>query len=139
MRIREFPARVAAGAYILHSGLEKWQGDETTAQGVHGAAVRVYPVLEKLRPSTFLRVLAASEVAVGALLLAPFVPSAVAGTALTGFSGGLVGLYAGAPGMRKPGSVWPTAQGTGLSKDVWLLGIGLGLVAEAWGDDRRKG
>jgi hypothetical protein len=26
--------------------------------------------------------------------------------------------------------VWPSPQGIGVSKDVWLLGIGLGLVAD---------
>jgi hypothetical protein len=30
--------------------------------------------------------------------------------------------------------VWPTQAGTGISKDVWMLGIGLGLVAGSVGD-----
>ena len=33
------------------------------------------------------------------------------------------------PALHKPGSAWPTQPGTGVSKDVWMLGIGLGLVA----------
>jgi hypothetical protein len=41
-----------------------------------------------------------------------------------------VGLYLRTPGLHKPGSVWPTEDGVGLSKDVWLLGIGAGLVAD---------
>jgi hypothetical protein len=40
------------------------------------------------------------------------------------------------PGDAQPGSVWPTQAGTGVSKDVWMLGIGLGLVAGAATDDR---
>jgi uncharacterized protein (TIGR03083 family) len=34
----QFPARLAAGAYILHSGLEKWHGDDATAHAVHDMA-----------------------------------------------------------------------------------------------------
>jgi len=33
----------------------------------------------------------------------------------------------------KPGSVWPTQAGTAVSKDVWMLGIGLGLLAGSLG------
>jgi hypothetical protein len=33
--------------------------------------------------------------------------------------------------MHQPGSIWPTQQGTAVSKDVWMLGIGLGLLIEA--------
>jgi hypothetical protein len=29
--------------------------------------------------------------------------------------------------MRKPGSLAPTEQGLPIAKDVWLLGIGIGL------------
>jgi hypothetical protein len=39
-------------------------------------------------------------------------------------------LYARTPGMRKPGSVWPTPPGIGLSKDIWMVGIGLGLMLD---------
>ena len=83
-----------------------------------------------------MRLLAASEIAIGAALLAPVVPAAAAGAALTGFSGTLLGLYVRTPGLRKPGSVWPTHQGIGISKDVWMLGIGLGLLAGSCGTRR---
>jgi hypothetical protein len=33
--------------------------------------------------------------------------------------------------MRQPGSIWPTQQGIAVSKDIWMLGIGLGLLADA--------
>ena len=66
--------------------------------------------------------------AIGGLLLAPFVPTAVVGLALTGFSGGLLGLYLRTPGMRKPGSLAPTPEGLAIAKDSWLLGIGVGLL-----------
>jgi hypothetical protein len=97
---------------------------------MHGFAAGAYPFLAKMKPPTFLRLLSAGEIALGAALLLPFVPDEVAGIALTGFSAGLVGLYLRTPGLHKPGSVWPTEDGVELSKDVWLLGIGAGLVAD---------
>jgi len=39
-------------------------------------------------------------------------------------------MYFRTPGMRKPGSIWPTQAGNGLAKDSWMLGIGLALLAE---------
>jgi hypothetical protein len=42
---------LVTGAYILHSGWQKWRGDEKTAQGVHGMAVGAYPVLQNLELS----------------------------------------------------------------------------------------
>jgi len=68
---------------------------------------------------------------VGTVLLLPFVPARVAGLALTAFSGGLVTMYLRTPAMHEPGSVWPTPQGMPVSKDVWMLGIGLSLIADA--------
>jgi len=59
------------------------------------------------------------------------VPTAVAGAALTGFSSGLLGLYLRTPGMTKPGrSVAPTQEGLPIAKDVWMLGIGIGLLTQ---------
>ena len=52
------------------------------------------------------------------------------GAGLAAFSGGLLGLYARTPGMRKENSPFPTQQGTALAKDVWMTGIGLGLVID---------
>jgi uncharacterized membrane protein YphA (DoxX/SURF4 family) len=130
MKPGNLPTRVAVGGYVLHSGLEKWKGGREQAQGMHGFAAGAYPFLAKMKPPTFLRLLSAGEIALGAALLLPKVPDEVAGIALTGFSAGLVGLYLRTPGLHKPGSVWPTEDGVGLSKDVWLLGIGAGLVAD---------
>jgi hypothetical protein len=57
-------------------------------------------------------------------------PNKLAGAALTAFAGGLMTMYLRTPALHKPGSVWPTPAGTGVSKDVWMLGIGLGLLAD---------
>lgn len=131
MKVRELPGRWIVGAYVLHTGMEKWRAGESTAEAVHGMAAGAYPVLKSLEPKKFLRMLAAGELAVGASLLLPSVPTVLAGTALSGFSGALLGLYARTPAMHKAGSIWPTGQGIAVSKDSWLLAIGLGLVADA--------
>jgi uncharacterized membrane protein YkgB len=39
-------------------------------------------------------------------------------------------MYARTPTMHEPGSIWPTQAGIPVSKDVWMLGIGLGLMAD---------
>jgi len=92
-------------------------------------------MLNRIPPTRFLRLLAASEIAIGTALLAPIVPNALAGVALTGFSGSLVTMYARTPALRKPGSIWPSQAGVAVSKDIWMLGIGLGLVADAFTAD----
>ena len=139
VRARDLPGRIATGGYILHSGLEKWHGDQARAKALHGVAARAFPVLERIPPERFLRILAASEIAIGSALLVPVVPNAVAGAALTGFSGSLLAMYARTPAMRKPGSIWPSQAGIAVSKDVWMPGIGLGLVADGLAGPGRSG
>jgi uncharacterized membrane protein YphA (DoxX/SURF4 family) len=133
--VHHIPTRLSTGAYILHAGWEKWHATEERANGVHAMAAGAYPFLRKVPPTTFLKALAAAEIGTGAALLLPFVPEKVAGAALTAFAGGLVTLYLRTPALHKPGSVWPTQAGTGVSKDVWMLGIGLGLLADAGSRD----
>jgi hypothetical protein len=135
LKARDLPGRVATGGYILHAGLEKWHADEARAKGLHKAASGAFPVLERIPPERFTRLLAASEIAIGSALLVPIVPGLVAGAALTGFSGSLLTMYLRTPALHKPGSVWPTQAGTAVSKDVWMLGVGLGLIAGALTSD----
>lgn len=127
---RQLPARVAAGAFILNSGLGKWGADEQAAAGLHGMAMGTYPFLSKLPPAKFARLLSITEIGVGAALLVPVVPAAVAGAALSAFSGGTLGLYLKTEGMRQEGSLRPTPAGIPLAKDVWMLGIGLSLILD---------
>ena len=138
VKVRDLPGRIATGAYILHAGLDKWNGDEARADAVHGAAARAFPIVETIPSTTFLRLLAASEIATGAALLTPFVSNAKAGAALTGFSGGLLAMYWKTEALHKPGSIWPTPAGIAISKDVWMLGIGAGLLLDALTSGRRK-
>lgn len=130
-RLSHVPLRAATGAFILNSGLQKWSGDdEETAAAMHGMASGSYPVLKNLEPKKFIRYLAAAEIGVGTALLFPAVPPVLAGLALAGFSGGLVGLYLRTPGMREEGSLRPTQQGVAIAKDSWMLGIGAALVLD---------
>jgi uncharacterized membrane protein YphA (DoxX/SURF4 family) len=129
VKAHHLPQRVVTGAFILNSGIGKLRTDEEAAQ-LHGFAAGAYPFLARLKPADFVRLLAVSEITLGAALLLPVVPAAVAGAGLAAFSGGLLGLYARTPGMRKENSLFPTQQGTPLAKDVWMMGIGLGLVID---------
>jgi hypothetical protein len=130
MKARHLPQRIAAGAFILNSGVGKWSADDETAAQLHGFATGAYPFLAKLKPRDFVRLLSASEIALGAALLLPVIPAAVAGAGLTAFSGGLLGLYARTPGMRKEGTPFPTQEGIALAKDVWMAGIGVSLIVD---------
>jgi uncharacterized membrane protein YphA (DoxX/SURF4 family) len=130
MRLRNLPTRLATGAYIAHSGLEKFGGGPEQAAGVHAMAAAAFPFLKGIEANRFLRTLSIGEMATGALLLAPVAPPLVAGAALTGFSGALVAMYLRTPDLHQPGSIWPTPQGIAVSKDVWMLGIGVGLMID---------
>ena len=126
--LSEIGPRISAGAFILNSGLGKRAADDQTAAGLHGFASGTYPFLKDVEPRQFVQALSTAEIVIGSALLTPFVPTALAGALLTGFSGGLLGLYLKTPGMRKEGSLAPTEQGLSVAKDVWLLGIGVGLL-----------
>lgn len=134
-RLSHVPLRLTAGSFILNSGLSKWSADAETAQQLHGFAAGTYPAVKKIEPPVFVKALAAGEIALGAALLLPGVSSTKAGAGLVAFSGGLLGLYAKTPGMRD--GIRPTQQGTAITKDVWLLGIGSSLVIDGSGDSHK--
>jgi uncharacterized membrane protein YphA (DoxX/SURF4 family) len=130
LHLRNIPTRLATGGYMLHSGLEKWDGGEEQAKALHAMAAGAFPFVAKVPPATFLKALSAAEIGLGAALLTPIVPNRLAGAALSAYAAGLVTLYLRTPSLHKPGSVWPTQAGIAVSKDVWMLGIGLGLLAD---------
>jgi hypothetical protein len=130
MHPTHIPIRVATGAYILNSGLSKLGADPETAEGLHGMASTAYPFLKNVKPKDFTELLAYGEIALGTVLLAPMVPSAVAGTALAGFGAGLVGMYLKVPGLTQADGIRPTQQGVPIAKDVWLVGAGITLATQ---------
>ena len=131
MSLTQVPLRAATGAFILNSGISKLGADEGTAQFLHGAAASTYPSLFKdMEPAKFARLLAFSEMGVGAALLAPMVPATVAGAVLTGFGSSLVGMYLSTPSMTLDDGIRPSQEGTAVAKDVWLVGAGLTLLTQ---------
>ncbi|MBD8078037.1 hypothetical protein [Cellulosimicrobium arenosum] len=130
VKLRQYIPRLAAGAFILNSGLSKRGADEQSAQGYHGMAAGTYPFLSDVEPQDFTKALSTAEIALGAALVTPFVPTALVAPALGAFSAGLVGLYLRTPGMTQDDGVRPTPDGIGLAKDVFLLGIAGGLLAD---------
>jgi zinc transporter ZupT len=130
MKLSHAPTRLATGAFILNAGVGKLSADDDTAKALYGMATGTYPFLSAVEPRTFTKLLGSGEIAVGAMLLSPFVPAWVAGGALTGFSGALLGMYHKTPGMTKEDGIRPTQMGTPIAKDVWMLGVGLSLLMD---------
>lgn len=129
-KLRRAPLRIATGAFILNAGIGKLSGDEGTAKALQGMASGAYPPLAKVEPKLFLKILAAGEITVGATLLLPIVPAGLAGLALIGFSGALLGMYVKTPGLHDK-YLRPTQGGTPVAKDVWMLGSGIALLVDA--------
>lgn len=138
MNVAQIPARLAAGAYILNSGLGKKDIPDAVAAQLQSAGAVGLPQLKKLTPQQFRTFLTATEIGVGAALLAPFVPGWLAGAALMAFSGGLLNMYLKTPGMTVEGGIRPTQEGVPLAKDVFMLGIGGSLVLDSLGSRARK-
>lgn len=130
-RVANLPGRVAAGAFILNAGVGVLRSDSEAAERVHAMAAGAYPMLKGIDAQRFARMLGASEVVIGGALLCPVVGDGVAGSALAGFAGGLLGLYLKTPGLRVDGSVRPSQKGMSVAKDVWLLGMGCSLLADS--------
>ncbi|MEE6280514.1 hypothetical protein [Georgenia sunbinii] len=137
IKLRHVPPRLAAGAFILNSGLGKRGLDEESAAGLQGMAANAFPQLKEMSPQDFGKLVSTGEIALGATLLLPIVPSWLAGLGLTAFSGSLLRMYLSTPGLTEEDGVRPTSDGTAVAKDVFMLGIGLGLVVDAL-TSRRK-
>ncbi len=137
-KLRHLPGRIVTGAFILNSGLSKRHADDGTAAWLHGTATGTYPFLGKIPAPRFVKLLSTAEIALGTALLLPIVPTALAATGLTAFSAGLVGLYLRTPGMRQDGSLSPTPDGLTLAKDVWMLGIAVGLLTDVLTTEGRR-
>ena len=140
MHPTHMPIRIATGAFILNSGLSRLGADEDTANFLHGAAASTYPaVFKDMEPKKFATLLAYGEIGVGAALLLPMVPATVAGAALTGFGGSLMGMYFTNPAMTQDDGIRPSQEGTALAKDAWLVGAGLTLLTQgvAWATKKK--
>lgn len=137
-KLRHLPLRLATGAYILNAGIGKRSLPDEVAAGMQAGAATVVPLVKDWAPGTFGKALSKTEITVGSLLLAPFVPSGLAGAALAAFSGGLLTMYWRNPEMHEPGSPRPTQKGSAVAKDVWMFGIGTSLMIDACLMRRRR-
>lgn len=137
MKLSHLPTRLATGAFLVNSGVEKLAATDDAAKLWHDRACVAFPFVRRLEPRVFARLLGLGELALGGALLSPMVPPATAGLGLTAFSTALLRLYLKTPGLTKEDGIRPTAQGTPLAKDVWMLGIGLSLILDAARPRRR--
>lgn len=129
-KLRRAPVRLATGAFVLNSGINKLSADEGTAAWLQSTAASALPIVKRVPPNLFAKLLAAGEITVGAALLVPVVPAGLAGIALIGLGGALTALYVRTPAWHDR-YLRPTAEGTAYAKDAWLLGAGVGLVVDA--------
>ncbi len=130
MSIALAPARLAAGLFLVNSGLGKRHLSEEAAEGLRDMGAVGVPQLKKVPAKQFGTALAYGELGLGAALLTPVVPGWAAGLALGAFSGGLLNMYHKTPGLTIDG-IRPTQAGTAIAKDVFLLGIAGALVLDS--------
>lgn len=130
MSLAQIPLRLTAGAFVLNSGLGKRNLPDEAAEGMRDMAANGIPALADLSPAQFRTFITVSEVGIGGMLLAPFVPGWLAGSALSAFSAGLLSMYARTPGMTQDDGVRPTEDGTAVAKDVIMAGSGLGIMLD---------
>lgn len=138
MKLSHLPIRLAAGAFFLNAGISKLGMSAEQAAGMRAMGSAGVPLLEKVDDETFAKALPAGEIAVGASLLLPFIPSWLSGAALTAFSSGLVNMYLKTPGMTQEDGIRPTEQGTAVAKDIAFLGIGATLLLDSLLGGRKK-
>lgn len=137
MRLSHVPLRLATGAFILNSGLGKRGLPREAAAGLQEMASAAIPQASNLAPENFGKAVSAGEIVLGGLLLAPFVSPLKSGLALSAFSAGLLQMYRKTPGMTEADGIRPTPDGLSVAKDVWMLSIGLALVADGLIDDTK--
>lgn len=130
MRLSHVPLRLTTGAFILNAGWGKRHLDNDNAVGLQAMAARVIPPVSRIDAGKFGKVLSYAEMSLGLALLAPFLPSRLAGIGLGIFSGSLFTMYLKTPGMTLEDGIRPSPQGTGLAKDIWMLGIAAALVLD---------
>ena len=119
-------------------GARQGRGRRPDRAGPARDGVRRLPVPRRPRRQGFVGTLSKGEIALGALLLTPLVPTVVAGAALTGFSAALLGMYLRTPGLTRDDGVRPTPDGIGIAKDVFMLGIGVSMLVDGLGRLRSR-
>jgi len=130
MGFRNAVLRAVPGAFILNSGIGKLGLPPEAAAGLQGAASKGIPQLAEIPAEQFGKMLAYGEIAVGAALLIPFVPTRLAGAALATFATGLLAMYVRTPELTEKDGIRPSRAGVPIAKDSWLLAIGVALAVD---------
>lgn len=130
--------RAIPGAFIINSGLGKLNLDEQSAGYMQSMAAKAFPAVKDLDAATFGKALAYSELAVGGALVAPFIPTRLAGLALGAFSGGMLAMYFKTDEFTQEDGIRPTQEGTAVSKDSWLAAIAIALIVQTKGKKKSK-
>ncbi|WP_193084668.1 hypothetical protein [Brevibacterium aurantiacum] len=138
MQISTALLRAVPGAFILNSGIGKLGIDEESAGGLQQMAATGIPMVENMTPAQFGKFLSYGEIAVGAALLLPYVPTRVAGAALTTFASGLVTNYFSIDSMTEDDGIRPSQDGTPVAKDTWLAAIGISLMLIGGSKKKKK-
>ena len=138
MKLSTALLRAAPGAFILNSGIGKLGLDEDSAAGLQQMAANGVPMVENMTPAQFGKFLSYGEIAVGSALLLPFVPTRIAGAALTTFAAGLVANYFSIDSMTKDDGIRPSEDGIAVAKDTWLAAIGLALLLTGGSKKKKK-
>jgi uncharacterized membrane protein YphA (DoxX/SURF4 family) len=138
MRLSHLPLRLTAGAYLVSSGVTRWQAPSEAVADVQKQARVAFPQLPDVPPTVFGKGLSVGEMGLGALLLSPFVSPVLAGAALAAFSGAMLKVWWVTPGTHEEGSARPTPEGITAAKDVCLLGAGVSLALDGVGDGARR-
>ena len=120
------------------SGINKLGLDEESAAGLQQMAANGVPMVENMTPAQFGKFLSYGEIAVGSALLLPFVPTRIAGAALTTFAAGLVANYFSIDSMTQDDGIRPSEDGTAVAKDTWLAAIGLALLISGGGAKKKR-
>lgn len=127
--LKSVALRLIPGAYIANSGYSKLNMPAEASAGMQQMAATGVPALAKLPSDRFGHYVGLLELGVGGALLTPFVSNRLAGLGLTAFSAGLLSMYFGDEDNTEADGIRPSAQGTSLAKDSFLLAIGLALIA----------
>lgn len=136
-RLTNLPERIAAGAYVLSSGLTKLQSDAARAGALRATPASSYTVPGELPAESFTKLLGVAECAVGGTLLLPLLGDGLAGVSLSAVAGGLLGLHLKTSAVRQEGGLRPSQQGELFTGDAVLLGIGLSLMGHSVGARRQ--
>lgn len=122
--------RLATGAYILNAGIGKISLDKDHAAGLQATGAHAFPWLMNIEAEKFGKLLSTAEITLGSLLLAPFVPSRIAGLGLATFSGALLRVYLKTPGLTLADGVRPSPAGSAMAKDSWMFAIAVALITD---------